>query len=91
MTSFQNYQRHRNWSSVCFCSGVVAGLITITPGSGYVCSRESAVKHLIQYIKSINCSEAALFFGVAGSIISYFAPELKKYGGYDDSLDVRYI
>lgn len=52
----------------------------------------SCLEHLISiYSNSINCSEAALFFGVAGSVICYFAPELKRYGGYDDSLDVRCI
>lgn len=31
-----DYRLERKWSTVGFCSGVVAGLVTITPGSGYV-------------------------------------------------------
>lgn len=86
MMPFQNYYRHGNWSSVCFCSGVVAGLITITPGSGYVCSRELVSTHNFDAFSKL--LEAALFFGIFGSAICYFAPELKRYGGYDDALDV---
>ncbi|KAF2968153.1 hypothetical protein GQX73_g5426 [Xylaria multiplex] len=31
-----DYRLERKWSTVGFCSGVVAGLVAITPGSGYV-------------------------------------------------------
>ncbi|TLS28017.1 hypothetical protein PpBr36_00285 [Pyricularia pennisetigena] len=31
-----DYRVERKWSAVGFCSGVVAGLVAITPGSGYV-------------------------------------------------------
>ncbi|KAF2722746.1 ammonium transporter [Polychaeton citri CBS 116435] len=31
-----DYRLDRKWSMVGFCSGVVAGLVTITPGSGFV-------------------------------------------------------
>lgn len=31
-----DYRLERKWSAVGFCSGVVAGLVAITPGSGYV-------------------------------------------------------
>lgn len=31
-----DYRHERKWSTVGFCSGVVAGLVAITPGSGYV-------------------------------------------------------
>ncbi|TDZ10295.1 Ammonium transporter 1 [Colletotrichum sidae] len=31
-----DYRLERKWSTVGFCSGVVAGLVSITPGSGYV-------------------------------------------------------
>ncbi|KAJ2896815.1 hypothetical protein MKZ38_005226 [Zalerion maritima] len=30
-----DYRLERKWSAVGFCSGVVAGLVSITPGSGY--------------------------------------------------------
>jgi len=31
-----DYRLERKWSTVGFCSGVIAGLVCITPGSGYV-------------------------------------------------------
>ncbi|KAK8095488.1 ammonium transporter [Apiospora kogelbergensis] len=31
-----DYRLERKWSTVGFCSGIVAGLVAITPGSGYV-------------------------------------------------------
>ena len=32
----QDFHYQKKWSPISFCSGVVAGLIAITPGSGYV-------------------------------------------------------
>lgn len=32
-----DYRLERKWSTVGFCSGVVAGLVAITPGSGMLC------------------------------------------------------
>jgi Amt family ammonium transporter len=34
--SLVDYRLERKWSTVGFCSGVVAGLVAITPGSGFV-------------------------------------------------------
>jgi Amt family ammonium transporter len=33
---FWDYRIERKWSAVGFCSGAIAGLVAITPGSGYV-------------------------------------------------------
>jgi len=42
-----DYRLEKKWSAVGFCSGAIAGLVAITPGSGYVGSRELfAVHHL---------------------------------------------
>jgi len=35
----QDYRIEKKWSAVGFCSGAVAGLVAITPGSGFVGSR----------------------------------------------------
>jgi Amt family ammonium transporter len=35
-----DYRLEKKWSAVGFCSGAVAGLVAITPASGYVGSRE---------------------------------------------------
>jgi len=37
----QDYRIERKWSAVGFCSGAIAGLVAITPGSGFVGARES--------------------------------------------------
>jgi hypothetical protein len=36
----QDYRIEKKWSAVGFCSGAIAGLVAITPGSGFVGSRE---------------------------------------------------
>ena len=35
----QDYRIERKWSAVGFCSGAIAGLVAITPGSGFVGAR----------------------------------------------------
>lgn len=35
-TVLQDYRLERKWSTVGFCSGAIAGLVAITPGSGFV-------------------------------------------------------
>ena len=35
-----DYRLEKKWSAVGFCSGAIAGLVAITPGSGYVGARE---------------------------------------------------
>jgi Amt family ammonium transporter len=68
-----DYRLERKWSTVGFCSGVVAGLVAITPGSGYVpawsavvfgvvagigCNYATKLKYLI------NCDDALDIFAV---------------------------
>lgn len=36
-----DYRLEHKWSTVGFCSGVIAGLVAITPGSGYVSASKS--------------------------------------------------
>lgn len=36
----QDYRLEKKWSAVGFCSGAIAGLVAITPGSGFVGARE---------------------------------------------------
>ncbi|KAF9524349.1 ammonium transporter AmtB-like domain-containing protein [Crepidotus variabilis] len=65
-----DYRMHEAWGSVSFCAGVISGLVTITPGSGYV------------------SAPAAVLFGFLGGIICNLSTYLKRYGRYDDSLDI---
>ena len=43
----QDYRLERKWSAVGFCSGAIAGLVAITPASGFVGSRECHIAILI--------------------------------------------
>lgn len=36
----QDWRLERKWSAVGFCSGAIAGLVAITPGSGFVGARK---------------------------------------------------
>ncbi|MFA7073963.1 MAG: ammonium transporter [Endomicrobiaceae bacterium] len=51
-------------------SGALAGLVAITPASGFV------------------TPISAMFIGIAGGLVCYFAVNFKEKLGYDDSLDV---
>ncbi|MDH4262742.1 MAG: ammonium transporter [Spirochaetia bacterium] len=54
-----------------FCSGIVSGLVAITPAAGFVSTGDS------------------VFIGILAGIVPLFAVmKLKKWLGYDDTLDV---
>ena len=54
-----------------FCSGAVAGLVTITPAAGFV------------------DATGAVLLGVAGGFVPwFFCTRVKRWFGYDDTLDV---
>jgi ammonia channel protein AmtB len=36
----QEYHQYKKWSLVSFCTGVIDGLVAITPAAGYVGARE---------------------------------------------------
>ena len=42
-----DYRLERKWSAVGFCSGVVAGLVAITPASGYVPAWSAVIYGLV--------------------------------------------
>jgi len=54
-----------------FCSGAVAGLVTITPAAGFV------------------DATGAVLLGLAGGLVPwFFCTRVKRWFGYDDTLDV---
>ena len=89
-----DYRLERKWSAVGFCSGAIAGLVAITPASGFVGSRTS-------YLLSVGLADtfadicvcvhaaAAVLFGFMAGTLCNFATQLKFLFGYDDCLDVR--
>ena len=49
-----DYRLERKWSAVGFCSGAIAGLVAITPGSGFVGARMySSLSPLINQINVV--------------------------------------
>jgi len=87
----QDYRIEKKWSAVGFCSGAIAGLVAITPGSGFVGSRMFRIFFLgNQMLISLFVLwiAAAVLFGFMAGTICNFATQLKFFAGYDDSLDV---
>jgi Amt family ammonium transporter len=73
------------------CSGAIAGLVAITPGSGFVGSRMFCILVLGKqnYISPfVFWIAAAVLFGIMAGTVCNFATQLKFFAGYDDALDV---
>ena len=91
--SSQEYRDGRKWSAVGFCSGAIAGLIAITPASGFVGSRTFRLSGLRKkYHNSLQLFvfliAAAILCGALAGTICNFATQLKTLLGFDDALDV---
>ncbi|KAJ7065487.1 ammonium transporter [Mycena amicta] len=81
-----DYRIEKKWSAVGFCSGAIAGLVAITPGSGFVGSRASAP--FCSFYPFTDLPAASVLFGVVAGTACNFATQIKFFAGYDDSLDV---
>jgi len=86
----QDYRIEKKWSAVGFCSGAIAGLVAITPGSGFVGSRMFSPEKKKKQRNSLFTLRvaAAVLFGFMAGTVCNFATQLKFFAGYDDSLDV---
>jgi Amt family ammonium transporter len=93
-----DYRLERKWSTVGFCSGVVAGLVAITPGSGFV-PAWAAIIYGVVGAAGANVSflfhniSLPLFFSITPLLntptnISQYATKLKFWWGVDDALDI---
>ncbi|KAK4192822.1 ammonium transporter AmtB-like domain-containing protein, partial [Podospora australis] len=69
-----DYRLERKWSTVGFCSGVVAGLVSITPGSGIPTG-------YVPVWAAVPC-------GILGASFANYATKLKFLLGIDDALDI---
>ncbi|PPQ65690.1 hypothetical protein CVT24_012108 [Panaeolus cyanescens] len=82
---FWDYRIERKWSAVGFCSGAIAGLVAITPGSGYVgapasvlfgfmagtlCNFATQLKFLIGYDDSLDIFASHAIGGIIGNILT---------------------
>lgn len=64
-----DYRLEKKWSTVGFCSGVVAGLVSITPGSGEL----SCLLHACVALTNTLCEQATFHLGLL-SFLESWAP-----------------
>ncbi|KAK4988966.1 ammonium transporter Amt1 [Elasticomyces elasticus] len=82
-----DYRLEKKWSTVGFCSGVVAGLVAITPGSGYVpawaavvfgvcagigCNYATKLKFLLRCDDALDIFAVHAIGGLIGNICTAF-------------------
>ncbi|KAI9711601.1 MAG: ammonium transporter Amt1 [Candelaria pacifica] len=67
-----DYRLEHKWSTVGFCSGVVAGLVAITPGSGYVPAWAAVVYGIVGAASCNYATKIKFFFG-ADDALDIFA------------------
>jgi len=82
---FWDYRLERKWSVVGFCSGAVAGLVAITPGSGYVgspaavcfgvlggtlCNFATQLKFLFRYDDALDIFAVHTIGGLVGNVLT---------------------
>jgi len=64
---------------------VIAGLVTITPGSGFVAPRRFYLKTMYIQTRSNNSTVTAVLYGVLGATIRSMTTRLFNDMGIDDS------
>ncbi|RXW20797.1 hypothetical protein EST38_g5064 [Candolleomyces aberdarensis] len=82
---FWDYRIERKWSAVGFCSGAIAGLVAITPGSGFVgapaavlfgfmagtlCNFSTQLKFLAGYDDALDIFASHAIGGIVGNILT---------------------
>ncbi|KAF1817524.1 ammonium transporter [Eremomyces bilateralis CBS 781.70] len=82
-----DYRLERKWSTVGFCSGVIAGLVAITPGSGYVpawaavifgvtagigCNYATKIKYFLRCDDALDIFAVHAVGGFIGNILTAF-------------------
>ncbi|KAF2496356.1 ammonium transporter-like protein [Lophium mytilinum] len=82
-----DYRLERKWSTVGFCSGVIAGLVAITPGSGYVpawsavvygvcggiaCNYATKLKYFLRCDDALDIFAVHAVGGFVGNILTAF-------------------
>ncbi|KAJ3883850.1 ammonium transporter [Lentinula edodes] len=80
-----DYRIERKWSAVGFCSGAIAGLVAITPGSGFVgspaavlfgfmagtiCNFATQLKFVFGYDDSLDVFASHAIGGIVGNILT---------------------
>jgi Amt family ammonium transporter len=81
-----DYRLERKWSAVGWCSGAIAGLVAITPASGYVppwsavifgvvgafaCNYATKLKYLIGVDDALDIFAVHGIGGIVGNLLTY--------------------
>ncbi|KAJ7071112.1 ammonium transporter [Mycena amicta] len=95
-----DYRIERKWSAVGFCSGAIAGLVCITPGSGFVgtpasvlfgflagtvCNFATQIKFFAGYDDSLDVFASHAVGGILGNILTAIFAEA-KVAAYDGTV-----
>ncbi|KAH8112512.1 ammonium transporter [Phellopilus nigrolimitatus] len=75
---FWDWRLERKWSAVGFCSGAIAGLVAITPGSGFVgspgrrtiCNFATQLKFIFGYDDCLDIFASHAIGGIVGNILT---------------------
>lgn len=82
-----DYRLERKWSTVGFCSGVIAGLVCVTPGSGYIpawaavvygcvggicCNYATKLKYFLRCDDALDIFAVHAVGGFTGNILTAF-------------------
>ncbi|KZW02394.1 ammonium transporter [Exidia glandulosa HHB12029] len=97
-----DWRLERKWSAVGFCSGAIAGLVAITPGSGFVgapaslafgvaagtlCNFATQLKYIFGYDDCLDIFAAHAVGGLVGNVLTGFFAQ-KSVAGYDGATDI---
>jgi Amt family ammonium transporter len=92
-----DYRIERKWSAVGFCSGAIAGLVAITPGSGFVgapaavlfgamagtiCNFATQLKFVFGYDDSLDVFASHAIGGIVGNVLTAIFAQ-KSVAGID--------
>lgn len=87
-----DYRLERKWSTVGFCSGVIAGLVAITPGSGFVPAWAAVIYGVVgaagANVSTLPRLQNPPTFRTTTDSFPQYATKLKFVLGIDDALDI---
>ncbi|RDB17452.1 Ammonium transporter 1 [Hypsizygus marmoreus] len=97
-----DYRLERKWSAVGFCSGAIAGLVAITPGSGFVgapaavafgfvgataCNFATQLKFVLGYDDALDIFASHGVGGIVGNILTALFTQA-SVAGFDGSTEI---
>ncbi|KAJ7586668.1 ammonium transporter [Mycena floridula] len=97
-----DYRVEKKWSSVAFCSGAIAGLVAITPASGFVgspaavlfgflagtfCNFATQLKFIFGYDDTLDIFASHAVGGVVGNLLTGIFAQ-KSVAAFDDIADI---